>query len=69
MSELFKNLNKIFELENKKKLLYLFFLILFLTILDVFSIASLIPFLSALAGENYLNNKYIVNLIENFIHK
>lgn len=66
MSELFKNLNKIFDLEDKKKLLYLFFLILFLTILDVFSIASLIPFLSALAGENYLNNKYIVNLIENY---
>ena len=63
---MFKKLLIIFDTEDKKRLLYLFFLILFLTILDVFSIASLIPFLSILSSQEYLNNKYVIYLIENF---
>ena len=53
-------------IQKIKKTIVSIFLILFLTILDVFSIASLIPFLSILSSQEYLNNKYVIYVIDNF---
>ena len=61
-----KILLKVINKKRKKQLFLLFLIMLISGLAEVFSLASLIPFLSILSNPEILTNNYLINLIINF---
>ena len=61
----FKKLSKLLNKNQKNKLFILFFIILFISLFDLLSIGLILPILIFFVDQNFLNNKYIILIIEN----
>ncbi len=65
MNTLYK-INTILSIDKKIKVYLLFFSTFIISILDLIGLSSILPILLILSDPNYLNNKYIIILLNNF---
>ena len=59
-------INTILSIDKRIKVYFLFFSTLIISVLDLIGLSSILPILLILSDPNYLNNKYIIILLNNF---
>lgn len=59
-------INTILGIDKRVKVYFLFFSTLIISVLDLIGLGSILPILLILSDPNYLNNKYIIILLNNF---
>ena len=64
--DILKKLSYLLNKKQKNKLLILFLIILFISLFDLLSIGLILPILIFFLDQNFIDNKYIIILINNF---
>ena len=59
---------KLFSVQQKKQLFFLFLLVLFMSLLDTIGIASVMPIITLITDESAVNSNYFISAILEFIN-